>query len=148
MIKTGTMTCIGILFLLFALCPAAVSAQRLSVGSPVANIRGGPGTGYDILWKVQKYFPLSVLKRSGSWIYFEDFEGDRGWIHKSLTQKTPSVITTKERNNIRSGPGTKFDIRFTVEAGIPFKVIGKKGAWIRIEHADGDRGWIHRSLVW
>jgi SH3-like domain-containing protein len=36
----------------------------------------------------------------------------------------------------------------TVEDGVPFRILRKKGRWIHIEHADGDRGWIHDSLVW
>ena len=36
----------------------------------------------------------------------------------------------------------------SVQDGIPFKVISRKGQWVHIEHADGDRGWIHKSLVW
>jgi SH3-like domain-containing protein len=31
---------------------------------------------------------------------------------------------------------------------VPFKVLKKEGEWIRIVHADGDEGWIHRNLVW
>ncbi|MGD8882880.1 MAG: SH3 domain-containing protein, partial [Desulfobacterales bacterium] len=36
----------------------------------------------------------------------------------------------------------------TVEKGIPFKVLKRENNWIHIEHADGDKGWIHKSLVW
>jgi SH3-like domain-containing protein len=31
---------------------------------------------------------------------------------------------------------------------VPFKVLDRKGEWLHVEHADGDRGWIHSSLVW
>ena len=81
-------------------------------------------------------------------VLFRDFEGDQGWIHKSLINKISSIITKKEKSNIRSGPGTTFKVLFSVEKGIPFKIIKKKGAWIHIQHADGEKGWIHRSLVW
>ena len=123
-------------------------AERLSVSSRIANIRSGPGTGYEILWKVESYYPMIILKKSGSWYNFRDFEGDEGWIHASLTQKKPTVITIKEECNVRSGPGTSHDILFTVEKGIPFLIMGRQKNWIQIKHADGDRGWIHKSLVW
>lgn len=123
-------------------------AERLAVAVPIANIRTGPGTNYDILWNAEKFFPILVLEKSGPWYRFRDFEGDVGWVHKSLIQKIPSVITAKPKCNIRSGPGTSFDILFSVESGVPFKVLNKKGNWIHIEHADGDRGWIHNGLIW
>lgn len=127
---------------------SSASAERLAVAAPVANIRSGPGTAYDVLWKVETYYPLFIIKKSGSWYQFEDFEGDQGWIHKSLLKNIPSIITKKEKCHIRSGPGTGNRILFTVEKGIPFKVIKRENSWIRVQHADGDKGWIHKSLVW
>jgi SH3-like domain-containing protein len=137
-----------VLILALVLTAGAAQAQRLSVTASVANIRSGPGTNYQIIWKVEKYHPFHVIETSGAWYHFRDFENDKGWIHKSLTGKIPSVITNRDECNIRSGPGTTYDILFKVEKGIPFKVIGRQGKWIHLEHADGDRGWIHSALVW
>lgn len=136
-----------ILFLIVGFSAAAL-AERLAVSAPVANIRSGPGTGHNILWKVEKFFPLLIIDKSGKWYQFKDFEDDRGWIHQSLVSKIPTVITKNEKCNIRSGPGTDNRILFTVEKGIPFKVLDRKGSWIHIEHSDGDKGWIHKALVW
>ena len=137
-----------ITFLLIMLLAGTASAERLAVSAPVANIRSGPGTTHTVLWKVEKYFPLRVIEKSGEWYHFEDFEGDKGWVHQSLVSKISAVITKKDACNIRSGPGTGNKIIFTVEKGIPFKVLKRKGNWIHIEHADGDKGWIHKSLIW
>jgi len=130
------------------LLAGAASAERLAVSAPVANIRSGPGTSHTLLWKVEKYFPIRVIEKSGEWYHFEDFEGDKGWVHESLVSKISTVVTKNDACNIRSGPGTNHQIIFTVEKGIPFKVLERQGSWIHIEHADGDKGWIHKSLVW
>lgn len=127
---------------------SAVWAERLAVSNEIANIRSGPGLKYDILWKVRKYHPLLTLKNSGKWFHFRDFEGDEGWIHRSLVGRIPTVITKSEKCNIREGPGTSSKILSTVGKGIPFKIIKRKGNWLNIQHADGDKGWIHKSLVW
>ena len=123
-------------------------AERLAISANVANVRSGPGTQYDIIWKVEKYHPLFIVKKSNEWYQFEDFEGDKGWVHKSLVGKIKTIITKSNISNIRSGPGTQFNVLFTVEKGIPFKVLKSEGPWINIQHADGDQGWIHVSLVW
>ena len=137
-----------IIFLLIMLLAGTASAERLAVSAPVANIRSGPGTNHNVLWKVEKYFPIRIIEKSGEWYHFEDFEGDKGWVHKSLVRKISAVITKNDACNIRSGPGTSNKIIFTVEKGIPFKVLKRKDSWIQIEHADGDKGWIHKSLIW
>ncbi|MFC1857101.1 SH3 domain-containing protein [Thermodesulfobacteriota bacterium] len=123
-------------------------AERLTVKASVANIRSGPETSYEILWNAEKFYPIVVIEKTGPWYHFRDFEGDEGWIHKSLVGKFSAVITTKPKCNIRAGPGTDFEILFSVESGVPFKVLKRKGNWIFIQHSDGDKGWIHKSLTW
>ncbi len=141
-------TRVFILTFVFLLCAGHVSAERLTVKSGIANVRAGPGKQYEILWKVEQYHPLQVLTKSDQWFQFRDFEGDIGWIHGSLVADIPAVITRSDKCNVRKGPGTKFDILLTVERGIPFKVLKRKGSWLQVRHADGDQGWIHKSLVW
>ena len=123
-------------------------AERLVVTTPIANIRTGPGTDYAVIWQVEKYHPLNIIERRGPWCRFEDFEGDHGWIHNSLLGRIDAVITVKEACNVRSGPGTNYEVVFMVGAGVPFKVRKRKGNWLQVEHADGEQGWIERSLVW
>ena len=137
-----------VLFGILLAAPSAAAAERLSISVNAANVRSGPGTQYDMLWRMERYTPLIVISRQGDWIFFEDFEKTRGWMHADLVDKTPTVITTAELCNIRSAPGTDKEIIFQAESGVPFKVIGRQGPWINIQHADGDKGWLHESLVW
>ncbi|MCF8024240.1 MAG: SH3 domain-containing protein [Desulfobacteraceae bacterium] len=139
-------------FLLFLLILGAASAaaaqQRMAVSVDVANIRSGPGTEHEQLWRVERYTPIKVLDSQDGWYFFEDFEGTKGWIHKDLVSDTNSVITKKGLINIRKGPGTDYEVAFQAEKGVPFKVMEKKGDWIHIQHADGEKGWIYGGLVW
>ena len=138
---------ISALFLILA-SNTASSAERYAVSGGVANIRSGPGKNYKILYKAEKYYPLNVVEKLGNWYQFEDYEGDIGWIHKSLAGKIQTVITTQSKNNIRLGPGTNYRIMFISERGVPFRVLKRKGDWINIKHSEGHEGWIHKSLVW
>ena len=125
----------------------ASAKTRMAISVPLANIRSGPGLTYDVLWQAEKYYPIVVIKSSGQWYYFKDFENDKGWVNKKLVKKINTVVT-KRLGNIRSGPGTKYSIVFKAEAGVVFKVKKKRGKWLYVRHADGDKGWIFRSLVW
>ncbi|MFH1155041.1 MAG: SH3 domain-containing protein [Pseudomonadota bacterium] len=141
----------GLFFLVLAgavLPGLGIAGERMSVTSGVTNVRSGPGNNYDVLWQIEKYHPIDVVEKKGSWYHFKDFEGDLGWVHRSMVGTTRSVITVKGGCNVRSGPGTDNSIVFTVEKGVPFKVLETKGKWIRIEHADKDTGWIYSDLVW
>jgi SH3-like domain-containing protein len=133
--------------LLFLVGPA-VASQRMAVKADTANIRAKPDIGSDTLWQVEKYYPLLILEKKNVWYRFKDFEGDVGWIHHSLVDDTPTVIVKVDRANIRADAGTQYDLVFDTERGTPFKVLEKKGRWIKVQHADGDTGWIFNSLVW
>jgi len=126
----------------------AVASERLSVRSSIANLRNGSGTKYKVLWQVEKYHPFLVINKKKDWYEVKDFEGDTAWIHNSLLGKTDTVISIKSNCNVRSKPDTSGDILLRVERGVPFKVLDRKEDWIKIEHADGDVGWIFKNLVW
>jgi SH3-like domain-containing protein len=126
----------------------AGAAERMAVKEDIANIRSGPGANYELLWQIEKYHPVLIVEKKGDWYRFKDFEGDEGWIHASLLDKTPTVIVRVRRCNVRSGPSTDQEIAFTVDRGIPFKVLQKKDRWLEVEHADGDKGWLFETLVW
>lgn len=124
------------------------AADRYAVTADIANIRSGPGTNREILFEAEKYYPLKLLKLSGDWFQVEDFEGDIGWVHKSVVGEVSSVITIRPKCNIRTGPGMKNQIIFVAERGVPFMVIERQGKWIHVRHSEGHEGWIHSSLVW
>jgi SH3-like domain-containing protein len=126
----------------------SIGAERLAVAVDTANIRSGPGANYEQLWQVEKYHPLLILQKKGDWYEFKDFEGDRGWIQRDLVDTTETVIVKVNQCHVRSGPGTQFDVVFTVDKGVPFKVLQKKDRWYEVQHADGDHGWIFNALVW
>lgn len=138
-----------LLVVLTAVTAGAAQAERLSVTAAKANIRSGPGTeGFAVLWEVERYHPVEVLRKQDGWVFFRDFEGDEGWIHGELLGKEETVITRTDMVNIRSGPGTQNAIVFKAERGVPFRVRQREGDWINIESSDGDKGWIHKNLVW
>lgn len=138
----------GTAFYLAVAAGAATAEERMAVKSPIANLRDGAGTKYQVLWQVEQYHPFLVIKKEDSWYEVKDFEGDSAWIHNSLLDDTSTVITVKPECNVREEPDTQSKIVLKVEKGVPFKVLQRKDDWIRIEHADGETGWIYKTLVW
>jgi len=48
------------------------------------NVRSGPSTSDEVLFKVDSGVPFKVKKRKESWLNIVHDDGDEGWIHKSL----------------------------------------------------------------
>lgn len=130
-----------------------VLAKMASVKGDKVNLRKGPGTQYSVKWEYGNGFPLRVVNKKGAWVKVKDFEGDTGWVHKSLLVYDPQVIVKVNRNrnqkiNIRSGPGTKNKIVGKAYYGVVFKSLRKQSGWIHVEHESGLKGWIKSNLVW
>jgi SH3-like domain-containing protein len=139
------------------LAGAVIAASTAALAEPesfvrvkveTANVRGGPSTRAALLRQAYENDPLRVVERRGAWLRVVDFTGQPGWIHTSLTDPARAVMVARRSVNVRSGPGTRYEIRFSAEHGVGFRVIDVRGEWLHVEHADGDRGWIYRPLVW
>lgn len=50
--------------------------------------------------------------------------------------------------NVRTGPGLKYPIKFIIrKTGLPVEVKGEHEVWRRIEDAEKDGGWVHKSML-
>lgn len=140
---------IGVMALALVL-PAVAStmaADFVSVSSDSVNLRSGPGTNHDVLYKLPINYPLKIVERQGEWLKVEDFEKDRGWINASVTSKDKTYIVTEDKVNIRSGPSTNSDKIGEVTRQVVLKEIGRKGEWIQFKHPQLE-GWIMNKFVW
>jgi SH3-like domain-containing protein len=140
--------CAGLAAMLLLAVVGVARGERLSVKTSTANVRNGPGDQYEVIWQVGKYHPLEIIQKAGVWYRFRDSDRDEGWIHSSVLDDTHTVVTIKENCPVYTSPDHKSKVMFTAEKGVPFKIVKGKGVWIQVQHEDGDKGWIHKSLVW
>ena len=143
----------GVFISAFFLVQSAAFAEMVSIRGENVNMRSGPGTKYEVLWKIGQGFPLEVTQKSGTWYKVRDFEGSVGWVHQGVTTKEAHAVVqankgTNRNINIRSTPSTKGVIVATATYGVVFKVLSKKGGWVQVEHANGVKGWIREDLLW
>ena len=59
----------------------------------------------------------------------------------------PLPMITNKKSNVRKGPGTSYDVAFTLETETPLTGLAHKGQWVRVEVDDGRTGWIYHALV-
>lgn len=52
-----------------------------------------------------------------------------------------------ENVNLRSGPGTKYQVKWEYGKGFPLKVVSKKGDWVKVTDFENDSGWIYKPLL-
>ncbi len=127
----------------------ALAAEYVSVTKDNVNVRSGPSTNKAVYMELFQGYPLKVLKRDGEWVQISDFEGDTGWIHKSLIGKNNTVIINASKSvNMRSGPSTSSAVVADVERGVIMTKLGEDGKWLKLKHSSGTVGWIYKPLLW
>ncbi len=155
--KNATARVLLLLSLLFVttwvLCPPAAGTTMVSVAGEKVNLRKGPSTQYPVIWELGKGFPLRVIGSQGNWIKVSDFESDVGWIYKNLVSRKPHLIVKTNRNsnariNIRSGPGTRYEVVGKAQYGVVFETLKRGKGWVQVRHESGLTGWVKRSLLW
>lgn len=52
-----------------------------------------------------------------------------------------------DKVNLRSGPGTKYSVKWEYGEGFPVKVVKRKGNWVKVKDFENDTGWVHKSLL-
>lgn len=129
------------------------NADALCVSVAKANLRSGPSTKYEKVWEVYKYMPfLKVgVSLSGDWYAVRDVDGDVSWIYKKLvTSKYKCAVVRSEEVNIRKGPGTNYSKSSSGPAKqyYSFKVLQRKGKWVKVKDEWGAVGWIHTDYLW
>jgi SH3-like domain-containing protein len=120
----------------------------VSVSGATLNMRSGPGTNAPVLWELKKGYPLQITQRKGNWVQVRDFEGDTGWVARSLTGNAPHHVVKAKVANIRSGPGTQHRLVGKADYGEVLRTQEKRADWVRVDRAEGPDGWIAKSLLW
>ncbi len=127
----------------------ALAKGYLSVNVDNANVRTGPALNKKVAMELFNGYPLKILKTEGDWHMIVDFEGDKGWIHNSITRPQDTVIVNvKNSLNMRQQPSTNGKIIATVERGVVLNKLEQKGGWTKVKHSSGTTGWIYSPLLW
>lgn len=150
--KTKIITAVGVGTLALSLGQSSVSAQEEgTVTVSALNVRSGPGTDTSIKGCLYEGDTVAILEKGNGWLKVQLPNKTTGWVSdKYIKIGTTSVntkIKCKVNLNVRSGPGTNYSIKTTVENGTIHKVIDKSNDWYKIQLSNGTIGWVYGYYV-
>lgn len=133
-------------------------ADTAVVSANILNVRSGPGTGYSIITQVGSGNRLTVLEKSGDWYCVSLSTGQKGWLAGWLVSIEPSQAPAAQTTtqvarvngssvNIRSGPGTGYNVVTQVGSGATLPILGSSSGWYNVRTGSGSSGWIAGWLV-
>lgn len=113
-------------------------AMSATVTGSVVNIRSGPGSDYEITGTVYQDTEVVILDQKGEW-YQVKIGSVTGWIHNSLLQMDQEVLltVTGEQVNLRTGPGTSYQVAAQASRGDVLTLLDVEGEWYKVKTSDG-----------
>ncbi|MBY6272854.1 MAG: peptide-binding protein, partial [Bacillaceae bacterium] len=135
------------------------------------NMRTGPGTKYKVILTIPKGKQVTATEKSGSWYkvsYSYTSKGKKytktGWISGSYLKKVPTsgssgsasgttkitktVYQTTANLNMRTGPGTKYKVIFTIPNGKTVSATEKSGSWLKVSYTYTSKGKSYTKTGW
>ncbi len=65
----------------------------------------------------------------------------------SISALAEMVSVAGDNVNLRSGPGTKYSIKWKYGSGFPLQVLQEQGDWVQVEDFEKDSGWLSKKLT-
>jgi SH3-like domain-containing protein len=127
---------------------AALAAKTRCVKVPTANFRNGPSPGHDVVFTADRYFPVEVLEEKKGWVKVRDFEKEVAWVASRLLKKADTVVVRVKKGNLRSKPSVDSEVLGRVGYGEAFRVVKRKGRWLKVATPKKAIGWVRDDLTW
>lgn len=107
-----------------------------------------PNSNSTVLMTVDADEELLELNRQGDYYMVKLADGGTGWIHKdTITPAKESLLTVKERTDVKFGPSIEFDAVETVEKGTRLILLDQSGDWYQVRTPLGKTGWIYKQFI-
>lgn len=140
------------LFSLFILTGQSHALDFKSVANAPAILYDAPSYKAGKVFIAPRGMPVEVILTYGEWNKVRDFNGDMFWIEsKALTSKR-NVIVTASNAKIRSNPNDSASVVFSANKNVLLELsestTAVASAWLKVQHIDGQSGYLKRTEVW
>ncbi len=121
----------------------------VSLGSNEIYVRTGPGQKYPVQWVFKKKgIPVEIVLEYDNWRKIKDFDGDMGWVHKTLLSGRRAGFVIGESNvRLNRKPNESSDLLAYLEPKTLLSIAECDAQWCAV-NASGYKGWVKQKDIW
>jgi SH3-like domain-containing protein len=132
--------------------PVIADMKRLAtwarVGAKKASVRLSPDTKAALLTEVDKHTPVYITGGAGNWYKVKLPNDQTGYISSTLIENLEKPLRTKRLQAsevLLEQPDTLAPYITTLEAGASLPVLAENDAYLYVQTAQGEQGWIPKA---
>ena len=131
----------------FSFLLSATAATGI-INKNYVNIRSGPDTTYDVLGMLNQGTEVEIAGSEKNWYQIKTGQLT-GWVRNDLInlQKEYQVQVTVNGVNLRSGPGTNYNIVGSANQGEILTLSDIKGDWYQVKTSAGLKAYIKATFT-
>ncbi len=122
----------------------------VSLRADEVNMRTGPGTQYPVDWVFrQRALPIEVINEYSHWRKVRDWQGDEGWVHKSMLSGRRTVLVIADDTTLRAAARPDSRIIARLEQGVVGRIVACPATAPACRLVvDQYNGWVARNALW
>ena len=126
----------------------SASAATGIINTDNVNIRSGPSISYDVVGMLNQGIGVEILGSEENWYQIKTGQLN-GWVRNDLInlQKEYQLQVTTTGVNLRSGPGTNYDIVGSANQGEILTLLDVKGDWYQVKTSAGLQAYIKATFT-
>ena len=123
-----------------------LQADTATVEVSSVNVRSGPGTDNSIIEGLSSGTRVEIIEERGDW-WKVRFNGQQGWVKSEYLKKEITLTVSGSIVNLRSGPGTNYDIVRELRQGEKLIRLDTSGEWYKVLDSKNNEGYVANTLV-
>ena len=129
--------------------PGSSAADLRSVSERVAVLYDAPSRRAKKIYVVGQFYPVEIVVNLDNWVKVRDVSGELTWMEKKSLSEKRTVIVTVAMADVRQAADEKSVLVFQAREGVILELfeIGAAG-WVRVQHRDGQGGYVNSKQVW
>ncbi len=148
MARTTLMTCGSAILALAAAIPVR-AAEFHSVGDNPAVLYDAPSEKAKKLYTLSPGYPLEIVVALEHWSKVRDAGGELSWIENQDLGEKRTLMVNVALADIKASPDDGAPPVFKAEQGVLLDLLELTGTgWARVQHRDGQSGYIKLDQVW
>lgn len=121
----------------------------VSIAKNEAYVRAGPGRKYPIQWVYKKAgIPVEIVLEYDVWRKIHDFDGQEGWVHKTLLSgRRTGFVRGEELASLYKKPKKDSRIAAYLQPKLLVSIDSCEDGWCEVD-AGNYTGWLEQSVIW